>query len=294
MKSLGYVSSPQAPAKKDFTAQDDLKALLPYQNKLMQAMGAYHKGDFPAGIKLLQEIIAERKDFDLAYTYLATLYKEQRRLKEAVGILREGYQNCPRSYKVVTTFGIFLTEVGEYDAAAGILQEGLAIIDYDPELWNYLGTAYWKKGELDKASDAFKKCLELDGNYPVAFNNIGSVFLSRFLKSGERDDLDRAAENFKKAIELDPRYASAYNGLGGVYLKTGRIDDAIACWEKTVELDPGYGLALYNLGLSYLTKGGQDEGPGRLKKYKDKYYHLLPAKEKESLDALLKKTQRKP
>jgi arylsulfatase A-like enzyme/Flp pilus assembly protein TadD len=291
LKSLGYVTSPQAPGKKAFTPQDDLKVLLPYQSKLMQAMGAYHRGNMSEGIRLLEEIIAERKDFDLAYTYLATLYKEQRRFKEAVAVLREGYQYCPKSYKVITTFGIFLTEVGEYDAALGILQEGLAIIDYDPELWNYLGMAYWKKGDLEKALEAFEKCLELDTNYSIAFNNIGSVFLSRYLKRQEAESLKKAMENFKKAIELDPRYTSAYNGLGGVYLKAGRIDEAIACWEKTVELDPEYGQALYNLGLAYLTKGDRPKALEALKKYKDKYYHLLPAKEKENLDALIKRIQ---
>jgi tetratricopeptide (TPR) repeat protein len=291
LKSLGYVTSPQAPGKKAFTPQDDLKVLLPYQSKLMQAMGAYHRGDMSEGIRLLEEIIAERKDFDLAYTYLATLYKEQRRFKEAVAVLKEGYQYCPKSYKVITTFGIFLTEVGEYDAALGILQEGLAIIDYDPEIWNYLGMAYWKKGDLEKALEAFEKCLELDTNYSIAFNNIGSVFLSRYLKRQEAESLKKAMENFKKAIELDPRYTSAYNGLGGVYLKAGRIDEAIACWEKTVELDPEYGQALYNLGLAYLTKGDRPKALEALKKYKDKYYHLLPAKEKENLDALIKRIQ---
>ena len=292
LRSLGYVSSPQAPGKKAFTPQDDLKALLPYQNRLMQAMGSYHRGDIPEGVKLLEGIIAERKDFDLAYTYLATLYKEQRRFKEAIEILREGYQSCPKSYKVITTFGIFLTEVGQYDAALGILQEALAIIDYDPELWNYMGMAHWKKGELDKALEAFRKCLELDSNYPVAYNNIGSVFLSRYLKTEEAESLQKAMDNFKKAIELDPRYASAFNGLGGVYMKAGRTDDAISCWEKAVELDPEYGLSLYNLGLAYLTKGDLSKALEALKKYRDKYYRLLPAKEKESLDALIQKIQK--
>ncbi len=289
LRSLGYLSSPQAPRKEAFTPEDDLKTLLPYQSRLMQAMGAYHKGNLPEGVRLLKGVLAERKDFDLAYTYLAVIYKEQGRLKEAVDILREGYHNCPKSYKVITTFGIILTEIGEYDAALGILQEGLAIMDYDPELWNYIGMAHWRKGELDEAMDAYEHCLELDANYPVVFNNIGSVHLSRHLKTGDPESLNAALESFEKAVELDPAYASAYNGLGGVYLKAGRVDEAIAAWEKTVELDPGYGPALYNLGLAYIRKGNRIKALEVLEKYKEINYRLLQPKEKANLDELIRK-----
>jgi arylsulfatase A-like enzyme/Flp pilus assembly protein TadD len=287
LKSLGYLASPQADRKGPFTADDDLKTLLPFQNRLMQAMGAYHNGDLAGGARLLQGIIEERKDFDLAYTYLATLYKEQRRFKEAVDVLRQGYQYCPKSYKVITTFGIILTEVGEYDAALGLLDEGLAIIDYDPEIWNYKGVAYWKKGEFDKALDAYEKCLALDGNYPVAFNNVGSVYLSLHLKTREAGALDKAVESFRKAIALDPRYASAWNGLGGASLEAGRVDEAVAAWERTVELDPDYASAYYNLGLAYVKRGELAKALAALEKYKAKVYPHLPAREQQGLDELI-------
>ncbi|MEE9390052.1 MAG: sulfatase-like hydrolase/transferase, partial [Candidatus Aminicenantaceae bacterium] len=224
LKSLGYISSPQIANKENFSPQYDLKTLLPFQSRLQKAMGAYHKGNILEGIEILQGIIAERKDFDQAYAFLATLYKVQKKYKKAVEILREGYQNCPTSYKIITTFGIFLTEVRQYDAAINILKEGLTLIDYDPDTWNYLGVAYWKKGDFEDALQAFRKSLALDNNYPIAFNNMGSVYLSKFLKTKERQSLQKAIENFKKAIELDPNYASAYNGLGAAYRNAGNIE----------------------------------------------------------------------
>jgi arylsulfatase A-like enzyme/Tfp pilus assembly protein PilF len=292
--SLGYLSSPQARRKTVFTARDDLKALLPCQNKLMQAMGAYHKGDFAEGIRLLKEVIAERDDFDLAYSYLGTLYKEQRRLREAAEILRRGLERCPESYKIITTFGITLTEAGEYDAALELFDRALGIMDYDPEVWNYIGVARWKKGDLDKALESFRKCLELDADYPTAFNNIGSVFLSRYLRTKDGESLEKARESFEKAIELDPKYASAFNGLGGVYLKMGKTDQAIACWKKVIELEPGYGLALYNLGLAYIEKGDREKALESLKRYREKNERLLSPKEKEKLDALIQSLQKGP
>ena len=291
LKSLGYLSSPQAPRKDAFTAQDDLKVLLPYQSRLQQAMGAYHKGDIEKGAELLRGILAERKDFDLAYTYLATLYKEQKKLKEAVGVLREGYQNCPGSYKVIITFGMFLTDVGAYDQAIDILKQGLAIIDYDPELWNYLGVAYWKKGDYEEGAKALHRALSLDQNYPIAMNNLGSVYLSAHLKTKEAAALQNAVENFRKAIEVDPKYESAYNGLGTALKISGDLDGAILNWKKAVEIKPDYGFALYNLGLAYLLKGEKAPALEYLQKYKARFYASLPPKEQQKLDELIAQCQ---
>ncbi|NIM91103.1 MAG: sulfatase-like hydrolase/transferase [Candidatus Aminicenantes bacterium] len=291
LRSLGYVSSPQILEKKSFSENDDLKVLLPYRIKLMGAVKAYHRQNFEKGISLLKEILAERKDFDLAYAYLATLYKEQRKMKEAVEVLRQGLKNNPSSYKVISTLGIMLVEAGHYDEAIEVLKKGLASIDFDPELWNYLGMAYWSKKNFKDAHDAYQKVLALDKNYPFVFNNLGTLYLSQFLKSKKASDIEKAIWNFKKAIELDPDYASAYNGLGSAYGQVGDIDAAIGCWEKAVELKPDFAFPLYNLGLSYLAKKEKTKALGFFHRYKKVKYRDLSAEEKQKLDVLIQKSQ---
>jgi arylsulfatase A-like enzyme/Flp pilus assembly protein TadD len=287
LRSLGYVSNPQASRKENYSPKDDLKILLPYQIKLMNSMKAYHGGDIMAGIKLLSEIIEERKDFDQAYSYLATLYKEQGNMIVAIETLRSGLKNNPSSYKIIITYGILLIEIEQYDAAIEILKKGLNIIDHDPELWNYLGVAYWSKGDFKNAVDTYQKALALDKNYPIVFNNLGSLYLSKSLKSKNAGDFQNAGENFKKAIELDPNYASAYNGLGSVYGQVGNIDAAIKCWNKAVELSPELSFPLYNLGLAYLSKGNKSEALYFLTRYRKENYRALSKKEKRKLDALI-------
>ncbi len=293
LRSLGYISSPQVSKKETFSKKDDLKVLLSYQNKLMKAMGSYHKGNIEEGINLLREIIAERKDFALAYTYLATLYGEQKRLKEAVEVMRDGIDNNPSSYKIFSSYGIFLTKIGQYDAAIEIFKKGLTLMDYDPEIWNYLGVAYWKKRDFEKALGAYQKALSLDNNYPIVFNNLGSLYLSLFLKTKSRIDHQKSLQNFKKAIELDPNYSSAYNGLGAAYQHVGNIKGAIYCWEKAVELDPDLGFALYNLGSAYLETGNKTKALACLTTYKEKHYRALPPKEKDELNTLIQKCKQK-
>jgi arylsulfatase A-like enzyme/Flp pilus assembly protein TadD len=287
LRSLGYIASPQAPADKTFTAKDDLKTLLPYHTKWMKAVSAYSKGQAEEGISLLKEIIAERKDFDLAYTYLANFYKKQRRLKEAVSVLLEAYQHNPSSFRIISIYGIFLVDAGRYEEAVGILTKGIALIDFDPEVWNYLGVAYWNQGHYDEAMKAYQRALALDNNYPYVVNNIGSLYLSLFLENRQPDDFARAVENFKRAIGLDPGYASAYNGLGAALKMAGDLDGAIENWKKALELKPDYDFPLYNLGLTHLAKGDKAQALDYFRQYKEKFYGVLAPAEKEKLDALI-------
>jgi len=165
----------------------------------------------------------------------------------------------------------------------------LALIDHDPELWNYLGMACWRKGDFKSAQEAYDRALALDENNPVVFNNLGSLYLSRALQSKQSEELRRAVQYFQKAIVLDPEYASAFNGLGSAYGRAGQLDAAIQCWEKAILFKPDFAFPLYNLGLSYLTKGEKSKALEYLRRYKDKYYPGLSVRDKDRLDAMIAK-----
>jgi len=289
LRSLGYLASPQTPTKKTFTPQDDLKTLYPYHNKWTKATAAYHAGRAEEGIALLKEIIAERKDFNLAYTYLANFYQEQKRPGDAEAILREAYAYNPESFRIMTALGIIMIDNGRFDEAIGLLEKSLGIIDFDPETWNYLGVAYWNKGLYDEALKAYDQALSLDLNYAIVFNNRGSLYLSRYLKGRQAEDLARATKDFRKAVELDPKYASAHNGLGVSLSQSGDIDGAIAAWKKAVELKPDFGFALYNLGFGLLDQGDKAGALKCLMKYKELIYAVLTPKDKAKLDELIRK-----
>jgi arylsulfatase A-like enzyme/Flp pilus assembly protein TadD len=289
LRSLGYLATSQVQRKKVFTAQDDLKTLLPLHAKWSRATAAYSAGRTEEGIGLLKEIIAQRKDFDLAYTYLADFYKEQGRRKDAEEVLREAYGNNPDSFRIIMAFGMFLIDEDRYDEAIPLLHESLGLIDFDPETWNYLGVAYWHKERYDDALKAYERALSIDKNYAIVFNNRGSLFLSLYFKGRKAEDLAKAAADFQKAVEIDPVYASAWNGLGISLSQTGDIDRALAAWKKAVDLKPNFAFALFNLGLGNLGRGNKAEALGYFTRYKNLAYASLPPAEKAKLDELIEK-----
>ncbi len=288
LRSLGYLSSVQKTPRKVFTAKDDLKTLLPYHLKLNLATAAYGAGRTNEAIRLLKEILADWKTFDLAYTYLAIYYQKQGRPGDAEAVLREGYANNPSNFNIMTALGIALIDKGAFDEAVDILTRSLALIDFDPETWNYLGVAYWNKGRYDEALEAYDRALALDKNFAIALNNRGTLHLSRYLQIKRAEELAAARRDFEQAVSLDPRYASAYNGLGGALRQAGDLDGAIAAWKKAVELKPDFAFALYNLGLALLGKDRKTEALDCFTRYKNLTYPALPPKERERLDELIR------
>jgi arylsulfatase A-like enzyme/Flp pilus assembly protein TadD len=287
LRSLGYLASPQGPKKKVFTTDDDLKTLLPSHAKWMAATVAYSAGRSAEGIELLKEIISERKDFDLAYTYLANFYEEQKRPADAEAVLREALVNNPESFRIITALAIAMIDRGRFDESLDLLTRSLSLIDFDPETWNYLGVAYWNTGRLEEALQAYAHALSIDANDTLVLNNRGSLYLSRYLKDKQSSDLIQASVDFRKAVELDPRYASAWNGLGVALRQSGDIDGALEAWRKAVDSKPDFGYALYNLGLGYLEQGNKGEALSFLTKYKELFYATLGPRDRDKLDALI-------
>ena len=289
LRSLGYVSSSQQSENKHFTEKDDLKVLLPLHNKSLEADSLISRGRSREAITLLEGIVAERQDFDMAYMSLATLLRGQGRIEDAVKILGKRYQSRDSDFKLGALYGSFLAETGRNDEAIEILKKELARIDYDPDAWNYLGGAYLNKKEYREAGNAYERALRLDDNYPVVINNLGSLHLTMFLDSHDKSSLEKAVGFFRRAIRLDPSYASPYNGLGAALKMGGDLDGAIKNWEKAVELKPDFRFALFNLGLAHLAKGNKSKALVDFKQYRERFAASFSPEEKSQLEALIKK-----
>jgi len=83
--------------------------------------------------------------------------------------------------------------------------------EYLAGAWNDLGVAYSKKGEYDRAIEAFRKALELKPDDHAAWYNLGLAY-------DMKGEYDRAIEAFRKALELKPDDHDAWYNLGLAYL----------------------------------------------------------------------------
>jgi arylsulfatase A-like enzyme/cytochrome c-type biogenesis protein CcmH/NrfG len=292
LRSLGYLStsSSQDQKKESFGPGDDVKVLLAFLNKAMDAMEIYQKGRVDEGIRRLHEIIKERKDFAIAYYDLGIVYKETGKLNDALRILKSGLDLLPSNFEIFFNYTSYLLAADQTDEVIKLISENkMRAMDYDPGIWINLGFAYSAKGDLEKAIGAFEKSLSLDNKNPTVHNNLGTAYHQLTLKTKDPITHKKCLESFKKAIELDPDYASPYAGLGAAYRFANNLDGAIYCWGKALQLNPEDGQILYSLGLAYSDKGEKTKALGCLTRYKEHFSPSSSPEERRKLDELIRK-----
>jgi len=290
LKSLGYITSLSASPKKNFGPEEDVKSYLPFENKATEAMDLYKAGRVKEAIDVLKGILEQRKEIDVAYANLASVYMDMGKTGEALSVLREGLNSLPESYNIFLTYVSHLLAAKEYEEVIRIFQEkNLPQAEHDPEIWNSLGVAFAGVGKVEDAISAYEKAISLSKDYPPAYNNLGTAFLIQAQSKKDASALQKAIESFQRAIELDPEHASAYNGLGGAYKISGRLEEAIFCWKEALKLKPDFDYPLFNLGLAYLEKGDLKTALDYFLKYKERYYQALSPGEKKKLDDYIQK-----
>ncbi len=99
-------------------------------------------------------------------------------------------------------------------------------------------------GQHEKAIEAYKKALEVDGENAETLSNLGAAYHAR-------GDLDKAKASLTRACELAPDNINALNHLGNILSAAGEHEKAIAARLKTVELSNGDPVALNKLGDAY-------------------------------------------
>lgn len=296
LKSLGYVaaSSPQDSRKRSFGPEDDVKVLLPFYNRTLEAMDLYRRTKTTEAVQLLEGIIAERKDFTIAHYDLAIIYKETGTLTNALGVLKNGLAAAPENYDLFFEYTSCLLAAGRHEEVIALIGEKkFREMEYDPAIWLNLGVSLSSRGELEKGIAAYEKALAIDSKNATAFNNLGAAYHHLTLKTGDKQAFHKSIESFKKAIELDPDYASPYNGLGTAYRLAGNLEGAIYCWQKALELKPDLDPVYYSLGLAYLEKGETPKGLEYLEKYKSRTAHFLSPGERKKLEELIQKFRQK-
>jgi tetratricopeptide (TPR) repeat protein len=208
-------------------------------------------------------------------------------------IMEKGLNNNPENYFFFSTYGILLVMDKKWDKGIEVLKKALALVDFDPEVWNFLGLAYWRKGEDQKALEYYRKAISLDDSDALVFSNMGALYFSMFKRSKKRKTLIQSMEYFKKAIELDPDLAAAYRGLGAGYVIRGQIKEAISILEKALELGPADNVLVLNLGRAHLEIGRKAQALKYFETYLVLKKDTISPEERRKIEALIQKCKEK-
>jgi tetratricopeptide (TPR) repeat protein len=154
----------------------------------------------------------------------------------------------PGDRKLNGELGMALQAYKQFRAADQMYQR-VRMLDPKNFKWAYLhGVVLEAMGDVEAASLAFERSLELKADYPIA-----SVRLARLLAA--RGGVDRAQQLYKAALKESPDLSEAYFGLGQLELSEGNAAEAVKHIEKAIQISGDFGSAHYQLGLAYRQLG---------------------------------------
>jgi tetratricopeptide (TPR) repeat protein len=294
LRSLGYLAGPAAPKKRVYGPEDDVKVLLPFHNKSMEALDLSRRGDTAAGIRQLREVITERPDMDVAYVNLALLFDHVGRLDDAVRVLEGGLEAAPESYDVLSHLVRFLVATRRYREALDVAEShSLPQMEQDPKIWVDLGICHRNLGDPGKARAAYEAALGIDPTYAVIHNNLGTLDLSLHFENPDGGFLERALASFEKAVGLDPAYAAAWYGLGQSRYQAREYETALGALEKSLKLKPDLADALFYLGMSFFHEGRFAEALPPLQTYRERVKDSLLPADLKKLDEVIESCREK-
>ncbi len=289
LESLGYLAGGTGATKSAFGPGDDVKTLLPLQNKAMDALDLSNSGRGREATEALKEIIGSATTVSAAYLNLATIYSRQGRPSDAAAVLKLGLERLPGVYDLFVQYLVHLQEAGEAAEVVRVFESmDIPQAASDPVVWNLAGLAYGSSGNAARAKECFARSIALDPKFAVPHNSLGTVLTFEFKSDGSRDTYNRAAEAFARAIELDPAYAAAYHGLGVVHFQAKAYDRAIAAFDKALALGVGLDETRYFLGISHFVRGELAAALVSLTAFRGSpSYARMSAAEKARLDAYI-------
>jgi len=289
LRSLGYAASRVAQLKSSYGPEDDLKTLLPLEQKVGLASRLMKQGRLAESVRLLEDVLKERKDFGTAYERLFEIYRSQGLVDDALQVFERAVAANPGNYLFSSGYGIALVRNGRYQKGAEILEKSLSLYDQDAEVWNSLGVAYGNMGDLEKAREDFGRALALAPEDAIFNDNVGTLQVTMAQKTKDPESARQSIAFFEKAIAADPTLASVYNGLAGALRILDRRDEAIANWIKAVELDPNFDMAIFNLAVAYLEKGDKTKALEYCQKYLLVRGKNITLEERREIDSLIQK-----
>lgn len=131
----------------------------------------------------------------------------------------------------------------DYDQAIKYFNEAVRKDKKNANLYNKLGLARLKGGDLRGARAEFTKAAKYDRTLPDAWNNVGAVY---YLQK----NYGQAAKYFKKAVALDETRPSFHINLGAAWFGQKELNRAISEYTRALELDPDALKRSSNVGVA--------------------------------------------
>ncbi len=244
-----------AMATAQYPTQRDINTLLKLYNTPL------HTSQHEIAIDLLKKEIQTNPRLARPHYLLGTVHFDKGDMTPAIA----NFQNClgidpnfePARGKLIQAY----EKTGQSNQAIRLVeqrvksQQGHRSFRESADNYNYLGTLYYRQGDVDKAIEAFENVLKRSPHHKVAKRNLHQLFRQKAFNALKRNAFDEATTYFQRAIPLDPQNATTYRLMGDGYAHVSQFSKAIPYYQKALEIAPDDATAQKNLVQSYNNYG---------------------------------------
>jgi tetratricopeptide (TPR) repeat protein len=156
--------------------------------------------DLDGGVAHLRKAIELHDQFPQAYTLLGLAYNEQKKWKDAQGVLQKAIQQDPKAAEAYVQLGSSLIQLKDYTGAENALNRGLQLNPDAPSssMAHYnLATAYFTGGQWTDAEPHVAKTIAATPDFPLAHWLMAQIML-------KKGDGQGAINEFRTYLKLDP------------------------------------------------------------------------------------------
>jgi tetratricopeptide (TPR) repeat protein/TolB-like protein len=114
------------------------------------------------------------------------------------------------------------------------------------------------KEGLPKAIEYFKKAIDLDPGYALAYSGLGSIHMIKYIAHTHHEDLEKGISYLQAAIKHDPDIADPYLWLTYGYARDHRFEEAVRSGRQAVHLEPENPLSHYFLGVAFMLQAAME------------------------------------
>ena len=163
---------------------------------------------------------------------------------ECLKYLTQAIAMDPKHKDSYRLLGVVQFRKKNYAEAAATFEKYLQLNPADSEALANAGFAYESLGQPNKAEEAYKKAVAIDGNSSACFG-LGKLYLAQKM-------LPEAEDYARRTVAGNAKSAAAHNLLGVVLNQMRRYPEAAASFEEALRLTPDDVNVSVNLSIAYI------------------------------------------
>lgn len=142
--------------------------------------------------------------------------------------------------------------INNFDEAEKLFTQCVQAVTNNAELFCNIGLLYDKKGNIEKAIEAYKNSLSVDPNNIASLNNLGNIYNS----IGQNN---LALECFNRLVSLGHKPYYVYNNIALVYKKLGLLPEAFEAMKLCLATNPQNYQPYHNAALIFTAMGNKQD-----------------------------------